>query len=420
MIGPGRAGRLVERVRDVTDRDFDVVLFGASGFVGRLVAEQLAGHAPAGTRVALAGRTRARIEEVRDRLGVDWPVRIADSADETAIMKVAEATGLVVSTVGPYARHGLPLVRACAEVGTDYADLTGEVLFVRASIEAAHDRASETGARIVHSCGFDSVPSELAVLLLADRAAADGAGELTDVDLLVRDARGGLSGGTVDSLRNQLRETREDPELRRVAADPYALSPDRAAEPELGRQPDVGPPARLPDGTWVAPFVMAPYNTRVVRRSNALFDHRFGRALRYREFVATGDSWWSPVAATVVAAGQAVAGVAVGQPWLTPVVDRVLPSPGQGPSEKARREGYFRLEVRASTTSGACYRAVVAASGDPGYAATSVMLAESALELAATRPTVRRGGVLTPAVAIGQRLADRLRARGFSFDVLPG
>ena len=401
----------------MADREFDIVLFGASGFVGRLVAEQLAGYAAAGTRIAVAGRTPARVEQVRDKLGVDWPVRTADSADEESVRKLAESAGVMVSTVGPYARHGLPLVRACAAAGTDYADLTGEVLFVRQSMAAAHDRAADTGARIVHSCGFDSVPSDLAVLLLADRAAADGAGELTDVDLLVRQVRGGFSGGTVDSMRNQLRETREDPELRRLAADPYALSPDRAAEPDLGRQPDVGPPSRLADGTWVAPFVMASYNTRVVRRSNALLDHRYGRALRYREFVATGTSWSSTITATAATAGQALLGVAIAQPWLSPVVDRVLPSPGQGPSEKARREGHFRLEVRATTTSGARYRATVAASGDPGYAATSVMLAESALELAGTRHDGQRGGVLTPAVALGEGLADRLRARGFTLDV---
>src|SRR6478735_7257506 len=215
----------------MADREFDIVLFGASGFVGRLVAEQLARHAPADIRIALAGRTPARVEEVRDKLGVDWPVRTADSADVAALRELAGSAGVVVSTVGPYARHGLPLVRACAEAGTDYADLTGEVLFVRECMAVAHDQASATGARIVHSCGFDSVPSDLAVLLLADRSRADGAGELTGVDLLVRQARGGFSGGTIDSLRNQLRETRESPALRRVAADAYALSPDRAAEP---------------------------------------------------------------------------------------------------------------------------------------------------------------------------------------------
>ena len=401
----------------MAEREFDIVLFGASGFVGRLVAEQLARSAGGGLRIALAGRTRPRVEAVRDGLGTDWPVRTADSADEASLRALAGAAGVVVSTVGPYLRYGLPLVRACADAGTDYADLTGEVLFVRASMAAAHDRAAGTGARIVHSCGFDSVPSDLAVLLLADRAAADGAGELTDVDLLVRSAKGGFSGGTIDSLRQQLREVRAHPELRRVVADPYALSPDRAAEPDLGRQPDAGPPARLADGTWVAPFVMAPYNTRVVRRSNALLDHRYGTALRYREFVATGRSWWSPAAAAAATAGQALAGAAIGQPWLSPLVDRVLPAPGEGPSEQARREGHFRLEVRAATTSGARYRAVVAAPGDPGYAATSVMLAESALELAGTRAAAGRGGVLTPAVALGEQLASRLRGRGFTVDV---
>lgn len=403
----------------MAERDHDIVLFGASGFVGRLVARQLAKHAPSSMRVALAGRTRPRVEAVRDELGVDWPTLIADSADQAALRTIAESSGVVISTVGPYARHGLPLVTACAQAGTDYTDLTGEVLFVRQSMAAVHTRAGRTGARIVHSCGFDSVPSDLAVLLLADRAAADGAGELTDVDLLVISAKGGFSGGTIDSLRHQLRETRDDPSLRRVAADPYALSPDRASEPDLGRQPDFTPPSKLADGTWVAPFVMAPYNTRIVRRSNALQGHRYGRALRYRESVATGGSWWSPLAAAGAAVGQGLIGVAVGQPFLAPVVDRILPSPGEGPSEKAQREGHFRIEVRARTTTGARYRATVAAQGDPGYAATSVMLSESALELAATRRDGQDGGVLTPAVALGVGLVKRLRGRGFTLDVEP-
>lgn len=403
------------------DRDLDVVLFGASGFVGRLTAEHLAAHAPAGTRIALAGRSRERLAAVARDLGpraADWPLVVADASDESSLRRLAESTHVVVSTVGPYLRHGLPLVQACARAGTHYADLTGEVLFVRRSIDAADEAARASGARIVHSCGFDSVPSDLAVLLAHEWARAHDAGPLASATLEVLSARGGFSGGTVDSLRLQLDTARRDEDARRLVGDPYALSPDRVAEPDLGPQRDAfRPHRRAATGDWVAPFVMASYNTRVVRRSNALLDHAYGPRLRYAEVMAFSGR------AAALKAG-AVTGVLAGLTGLLavgpvrPLLDRLLPAPGTGPSERTRSTGRFRLRVDARTESGRRATVTVAAQGDPGYAATAVMLGQSALSLALDGDRLpARAGVLTPATGIGTALADRLRDRGFTLDV---
>jgi short subunit dehydrogenase-like uncharacterized protein len=400
-------------------REHDIVVYGASGFVGVLVAQYLAEHAPDGLRIALAGRDEAKLAGVGARLGVDWPVLVADAADAPALERLAASARVVLTTVGPYAKYGRVLAHACAAAGTDYADLTGEVLFARQSIDDNHDLARTTGARIVHSCGFDSIPSDLGVHVLHQQVEADGAGELADTTLVVTSMRGGLSGGTIDSMRHQIDMMRRDRGLRRVAAGAYSLSPDRTAEPDLGRQPDtvtvraseVDPALR---GT-LAPFVMASYNTRVVRRSNALRGWSYGRTFRYRELMSVGASPLSPVLATAVKAGFGALALGLMLPPTRFVLDRVLPKPGQGPDERSRREGHFTFDFFATTTTGARYTARVKAQGDPGYAATAVMLGESALALALDRDArpAGEGGVLTPATALGDALVARLRAAGF-------
>jgi short subunit dehydrogenase-like uncharacterized protein len=410
------------------DRPLDLVLYGASGFVGRLTAEHVARHAPAGLRVGLAGRSPDRLRAVRDGLGPaarDWPIVIADASDAASLAGLARGARVVVTTVGPYLRYGIGLVEACADAGTHYADLTGEVLFVRRAADRFHARAIATGARIVPSCGFDSVPSDLAVLALHTAAAADGAGDLEDVTLTVTSMRGGLSGGTIDSLRAQIDEVRADASLRHLLADPYGLSPDRATEPDLGDERDggggvgsLGVGRDADTGAWTGPFVMASYNTRIVRRSNALLDWAYGRRFRYREVISYGTSVAAPVlaAGSTGALGAMAAGLAFGPARV--VLDRLLPRPGQGPGEETRRRGRFAMEVRARTSSNARYVAHVAAQGDPGYAATSVMLGESGLCLALDGDRLpARAGVLTPATAMGAVLADRLRAAGFRLEV---
>jgi short subunit dehydrogenase-like uncharacterized protein len=404
-------------------RDLDIVVYGATGFVGALVAAHLAEHAPTGTRIALAARSAERLEAVRSRLGVDWPVMVADAGDDAAVGRLAAAAHVVITTVGPYAKYGRALAHACAAAGTDYVDLTGEVLFARASVDENHELARSTGARIVHSCGFDSIPSDLGVHVLWQQAQADGAGELTDTTLVVTSLRGGFSGGTIDSMRHQLDVVKKDKALRQVAASPYSLTPARSEEPDLGRQEDlitlrgaeVDPSLR---GS-LAPFVMASYNTRVVRRSNALRGYAYGRAFRYREVMSAGTSPLSPVLATATRLGLGALVVGLSLPPTRYLLDRILPKPGEGPDERARKQGHFTVDLFTRTSTGARYTARVRAKGDPGYAATSVMLGESALALVLNRDDVPPvdGGVLTPATGIGDALVTRLRAAGMEISV---
>ncbi len=399
------------------DREVDVVVFGATGFVGRLVAGYLAGHAPGGVRVGLAGRSQRRLADVRAGLGAAasaWPLLVADSADPVSLAALARAARVVVTTAGPYRGHGLALVQACAEAGTDYADLTGEVLFIRDSIDRCHDAAARSGARIVHCCGFDSVPSDLGVLLLHQAVRADDAGDLQDTTLAVTALRGGISGGTLASMMGQQEEVRASAQCRRVVADPYALSPDRAAEPDLGDERDPGW-VRYDDGLrmWTGPFAMAGINTRVVRRSNALQGWAYGRRFRYREVAGFGASPAAPLLAGAVSSAMlaAEAGLAFGPSRA--MLSRLLPAPGQGPGERTRRAGYFRIQIHTRTSAGARYLGAIEARGDPGYAATSVMLGETALCLALDRDQLPgHAGVLTPATAMGAALAARLRSAG--------
>lgn len=402
-------------------REHDIVLFGATGFVGALTAQHLATHAPTDTRIALAGRNLTKLETARAELPAtahDWPLITADATDPDALREMAQSSSAVITTVGPYAQHGLPLVAACAEAGTDYLDLTGEVLFHREVLERFDRRAEETGARIVPSCGYDSVPSDLGVAVLAEAVARAGDGELGETATYAT-LRGGLSGGTIASMMGQAEAMRGSKDLRRTVLDPHALSPDRSAEPD-GEHRDFGSVTFADDiDAWTGPFLMAPYNTRIVRRSNALSGFRYGRSFRYREVMRTGRGWRGRATgyAVVAALGGALAAMSVGP--LRPLVRRVVPSPGQGPSERRRAAGFFRMDVCTTTSTGARWRGVVAADGDPGYAATSVMLGEAGLALALQRgecpvPQGRAGGVFTPATALGQPYADRLAAQGFS------
>ncbi|WP_460458654.1 saccharopine dehydrogenase family protein [Angustibacter peucedani] len=398
------------------DRELDVVVHGASGFVGRLVAEHLARHAPSGLRVGLSGRSKERVEAVRAGLGeaaAAWPVIVADGADDEALAALAARTRVVATTVGPYARYGVPLAKACAAAGTHYADLTGEVLFVRTLVDEVDADAKASGARIVTSCGFDSVPSDLGVLLLHEKVVADGAGELTDTTLVAR-MKGGFSGGTIDSMRGQVDAMLADRSLRKVVVDPYALSPDRAAEPDLGDERDsvkVFRNDRL--GGWLGPFVMASYNTRIVRRSNALQGWAYGRRFRYRELSGYGRSRSAPVVANAVTAGLGAVVVGMTKKPARALLDRVLPAPGDGPSAESRAAGFFRMKVHGTTTTSAQYVSTVAAQGDPGYAATAVMLGEAAVALAVGEGLPDAAGVLTPATGIGDALVERLRGAGF-------
>jgi len=363
---------------------------------------------------------------VRDTLAESarsWSVLTADATSPSTLSEMAARTQVVVTTVGPYTRYGLPLVAACAAAGTDYADLTGEAMFVRESIDLYHKQAADTGARIVHSCGHDSIPSDLSVYALHRAAQENGAGELGDTNYVVRSFSGGLSGGTIASIMEVLRTASSDPDARRQLADPYTLTPDRGAEPELGRQPDLpwgrgGQIAPELSGMWTAGYLMAPYNTRTVRRSNALLDWAYGRGFRYSESMSVGSSVLAPVASAVGGGvGNAMFGLGSRYFRLLPrrLVERIVPKPGTGPSAASRERGYYRIETYTTTTIGARYVARMEQRGDPAYKATSVLLGESALALAFDRDALSDlRGVLTPAAAMGDVLLARFPGAGVS------
>jgi short subunit dehydrogenase-like uncharacterized protein len=408
-------------------REFDIILYGATGFVGKLTAEYLAAVAGE-ARIALAGRSTGRLQEVRDTLGgtaQSWMLIAADASSPPTLKALAERARVVVTTVGPYTKYGLPLVAACAEAGTDYADLTGETMFIRDSIDLYHKQAADTGARIVHSCGFDSIPSDLTVYALYKRALADGAGDLGETNFVLRGMAGGVSGGTVASMMEVMQTASTDPEARREMNDPYTLTTDRAAEPELGHQSDtpwrrgreIAPEL---DGIWTGAFPMGAPNSRIVRRSNALLDWAYGRRFRYAETMSLGSSVAAPVAAAMgTAANAAVLGLGSRYFDKLPrrLVERIAPKPGTGPNERAREKGHYTVETYTTTSSGARYRAKMAQRGDPGYKATSVLLGECGLALAFDRDELSElHGVLTPAASLGDALLTRLPAAGVTLE----
>ncbi|WP_029112786.1 trans-acting enoyl reductase family protein [Mycobacterium sp. URHB0044] len=408
-------------------RELDIVLYGATGFVGKLTAAYLA-KAGGTARIGLAGRSAERLLAVRESLGEaarEWPLITADAASPSSLADMAAKARVVVTTVGPYTKYGLPLVAACAAAGTDYADLTGETMFIRESIDTYHKQAADTGARIVHSCGFDSIPSDLTVYALYQAAQRDGAGHLGETNLVVRRFAGGVSGGTVASMLEVMATSSTDPEARRLMSDPYTLTTDRSGEREFGHQSDT-PWRRGRDiapelaGTWTGAFVMGATNARLVRRSNALLDWAYGPDFRYAENMSVGSSVVAPVAAAVgTAVNAAVFGLGSRYFDKLPrgVLDRVLPKPGTGPSERAREKGHYRVETYTITSTGARYRATMAQQGDPGYKATSVLLGECGLALAFDREQLSDlRGVLTPAAAMGDVLLSRLPAAGVTLE----
>ena len=408
-------------------REFDVVVFGATGFAGELTARYLAEHAPPGTRVALAGRSEAKLEQTRAQLPAaakDWPLIVADSDSPASLDAMAARTRVVATTVGPYLKYGEALISAVANAGTDYADLTGEVPFVRWTIDKYDELAANTGARIVHACGYDSVPSDLGVHALYRKVEADDAGSLGDTTMVVDKFRGGVSGGTIDTMRVVTGLAR-DKEQRRVLLNPYALSSgpgdmprsERGSAPSdnpIGKASDVDPSLR---GS-IAPFVMGSYNTRIVRRSHYLMGEAYGPGFRYAEAMRIGkNAITSRIAAAGVAAGIGALFAGLSMKPTRAVLDRFLPKPGEGPSEEARNNGFFKHKTFTTTSTGARYVAHVAAQGDPGYKATAMMLGEAALTLALDRDKLPdRHGILTPASAMGDALTDRLRAAGMTIE----
>jgi short subunit dehydrogenase-like uncharacterized protein len=410
-------------------RRFDVVVWGATGFTGKLVAEYLARNYGVGSGLswALAGRSQKKLEAVRDALAADFPrakelpLLLGDGADRVSLDPIARDTRVIITTVGPYALHGRALVGACVDAGTDYVDLAGETPFIRDMVDEHHARARQTGARIVHSCGYDSIPSDLGVLMVQEHAKATYGASCPEIRFFAGESKGGFSGGTVASMMNLLEEASKNPKVRRIAGNPYALDPGRK-----GRGPDGadqrGVKFDRDSQRWTGPFLMAAINTRVVRRSNALLDYAYGEDFRYSEAMSFAPGAKGLLQATAVTAGTAAFALAVLAPPVRKLLQRrVLPAPGEGPSRDARESGYFTSRLYGSVTSkGQTVRLLgtVKGTSDPGYGETAKMITESAISLLRDGRAIRQeGGVLTPASCMGMALLERLRTAGMTFEV---
>lgn len=388
-------------------RELDVCVLGATGYTGRLVADYLAARAGAEKlRWALVGRNAAKLEAVQREVGSP-PVIVADALDRAAMDKVAARTRVICTTAGPYTKYGSEVVAACAANGTHYCDLTGEVNFMRAMIDAHHERARQTGARIVHACGFDSIPSDLGAWCAQREYIARFGTPATSIEALFA-FKGTFSGGTIASMMTIADRAGQDKDLRRLLGNPYGLDPDPTLRHAKVRDiPGIAYDRRA--GKYTAPFVMATTNTRVVRRSHALAGFPWGNDFTYREVMAT-KSLASAVGMTAGIAGMAAV---ISQKWLRGLVAKRLPAPGEGPSREAREHGFWRADHYADGPAGA----LVYSCGDhfdPGYGSTSRMLGEAALCLAKDELD-SAGGVTTPSVAMGDALAERLRAAGLTF-----
>jgi short subunit dehydrogenase-like uncharacterized protein len=407
-----------------TSREFDVVIWGATGFAGRLVAEAMARTNPR-VRWAMGGRSLAKLERVRSEIAEELPAITnvplieANADDPESLETLASRTRVIATTVGPYGLYGKNLLAACVHQETDYCDLTGEVPFMRWAIDEFHDKAKKSNTRIVPTCGFDSIPSDLGVFFLVEQAKQKGK-KLAEVRGFVMDARGGFSGGTLASIMLISDLVMKDPSAARLLADPYALSPNRDREPGTDQPDRMSPRFDATLDAWGAPWLMGGVNTRVVRRSNALFDHAYGRHFSYTEelFMPGGRLGFVPAVLTAGAMGLGLSLLAI--PATRSLMMPKLPKPGEGPSKEAQKRGRFalrflgRLEGDADPT----LAVRVTGNGDPGYLATSRMLCQSALCLALDTPQPGfEGGVLTPATAMGMHLVERLRNAEMTFDV---
>jgi short subunit dehydrogenase-like uncharacterized protein len=403
-----------------SDREHDLIVFGATSFVGQIMCRWLVRRVGTSgdVRWAIAGRSASKLAEVAAATGADVPRIVADAADAAAMRSLAESTRTVASTVGPYAKYGSPLVAAVAATGTDYCDLTGEPQWMRAMIDAHQTDAEASGARIVHACGFDSIPSDLGVWFTQREARARFGEPCVQIGLRVKGARGGASGGTVASMLNIVDEVKRDPSLRRLLGDPYALAPP--AMRSGPRQPNVTRPERDDlSGQWVAPFVMAATNSRVVQRTHALLGRPWGDGFRYDEAMLAGHGVKGIAMSGVITGATGAFMAAAAVPPTRWLVDKLVPEPGEGPSPEAQERGFFDVRLYGETASGRRIATKVTGDRDPGYGSTAKMMTEAALAFADVPRTQVAGGCWTPATMFGDLLIDRLvEHAGLTFDVM--
>jgi len=385
----------------MSNPDFDIVVYGASGFTGRLVAEYIqAEYAGTGLKWAMAGRNAEKLQTVAGEMGIGGNVAIltANSDNPESLAAMAARTKAVITTVGPYQLYGEPLLKACVEAGTDYVDLCGEPAWMKDMIERYDAAAKKSGARIVLSCGFDSIPFDLGVYHLQKHAIDTHGGPCQRVRCRVRGMKGTFSGGTAASFMETMKRAQTQPEILDWLKDPFTLSPEKGAD-----QPLIHKPFEEADlGSWATPFIMASINTKNVHRSNALLDYMYGRDFQYGEMVLTGQ-------------GEQGEKLAKGMAKASPFGDNP-PKPGEGPSKTERENGSYDVMFVADAANGTRLITSVKGDKDPGYGSTSKMITEAAMTL--IRDVKGSGGVMTPAPAMAEPLIKRLQARaGLTFAI---
>jgi short subunit dehydrogenase-like uncharacterized protein len=385
---------------------YDIVVFGASGYTGRLVAEYLQGeYANTGLKWAMAGRSLDKLASVRTALGIPDSVDLVsvDSDDAASVGQMVSDCKVVITTVGPYQLYGEELIKQCAEQGTDYVDLSGEPSWMHETIAQHSAAAKASGARIVHSCGFDSIPFDLGVYCLQQHAIAQTGKPITTVKGRVRAMNGTFSGGTIASLRATVASAQANPAIIKVLTNPFALT-----EGFTGPEQPTGAAPQYDEelNSWSAPFVMAAINTKNIHRSNFLLGHQYGEDFRYDEMLLTGDGEQGKAAAEYVAKDDSI-----GKSDL---------QPGDGPTQEERENGNYDALFAGQNCEGELMISSVQGDRDPGYGSTSKMLAEAAICLL-ENPTIASGGLWTPAAAMGQALIDRLHAHaGLTFQIEKG
>ena len=388
-------------------KQFDIIVHGATGFTGRLVVEYLLQRFPAGSglRWAIGGRNADKLAAVRDEVGApkDTPLVVTNSSDPASLQALMAQTRLVLSTVGPYQLYGNELLAACAACGVDYVDLCGEPAWMRKMIDAHEESAKRSGARIVFSCGFDSIPFDLGVLLLQNEMQARFGSTANRVRGRVRRMKGTFSGGTAASLKATLAAAQADPQVLALLRSPFSLTPgfEGPAQPRGNK-----PLFEEILGVWVAPFMMADINTRNVHRSNFLLNHAWGTDFVYDEMLVTGVGEKGEAFAKAVAADKSM-------------LSEGGPQPGEGPSRADREAGYYDLLFLGEDAAGHQARVAVKGDRDPGYGSTSKMITEAAVCLLQDA-TDTAGGIWTPASSMGTRLITRLENNaGLQFAVEP-